>query len=277
MRHGEQRAVKILQRALQHLAAVHVQMVGRLVQQQQVVVAQHQLGQRHAPLFAAGQGLDGLIYIVAGKQEKRQHAADAIHFQARKFIPDLVQNVLFRVEPRLMLLIVAHIHIRTEYHRAAVRLKPARDDVQQRGFAHAVRPDDRHAVAQPQLKAEVLKQLASFKALGNVLHAEHLFAGAPPRLEAHAQLLLALRPFQAFHLFKPLLAALRRLDGLFAVKHAIALDDGLLPRNLRLLQVVFLDLALDVRLTLYGKNVVIALVLHDVPHGDLSHAVAHGV
>ena len=90
MADGEDRAVEVLQRALQHLAAVHVQVVGGLVHQQEVVVAQHQLRQRNPALLAAGQRADGLEHVVAGEQEQRKHPAHPVDLQPGEVVPDLV-------------------------------------------------------------------------------------------------------------------------------------------------------------------------------------------
>ena len=79
------------------------------------------------------------------------------------------------------------------------------------------------------------------------MHLKHVVARAAARLEGKAHVLLIVhRSFQFFHLFQPLFPAFRRADGLFAVVHAVALDDGLLTGDLRLLQLVFAYLPLDV-------------------------------
>ena len=61
MRDGHHGAAKALQKLLQPLHALGVQVVGRLVQQQHVGLAQEQLAQRHAALFAAGEVFDHRI------------------------------------------------------------------------------------------------------------------------------------------------------------------------------------------------------------------------
>ena len=277
VRDGEDGAVEILQSTLQHFAAVHVQMVGRLVEKEEVVALEHQFAQRNAALFAAGEHGDLLVNVVAGEEEQRQHRAHAVEVEAGEGVPQFVQDVLFRVEPGLVLLVVAQIDVGAELHLARVGLQFAGDDVEQRGLAHAVGADDGHAVAGAQVEVEVFKQPAPLEALGKAMHLEHVVARAAARLEGKAHVLLVHRPFQPFHLFQPLFPALRRADGLFAVVHAIALDDGLLAGDLRLLQLVFAYLPLDVCLPLDGELIVVALVLHKAAHGDLRHAIADAV
>ena len=58
VRHQHDAAGIVLEVALQPGHRLRVQMVGRLVQQQDVGLGQQQLGQRHAPLLAAGELLD---------------------------------------------------------------------------------------------------------------------------------------------------------------------------------------------------------------------------
>ena len=69
MADGENRAGKIFERVLKHLAAVHIEMVCRLVQQKNVVLAQHQLRQRDTPLLAAGKRGNGHEHIITREEE----------------------------------------------------------------------------------------------------------------------------------------------------------------------------------------------------------------
>ena len=67
MRDEDQRAPEFFQRRVQRLDAFHVEVVGRLVHQQHIGLFQRQLAEHHALLLAAGQHVDGLQRIVAGK------------------------------------------------------------------------------------------------------------------------------------------------------------------------------------------------------------------
>ena len=90
VRDGEDGAVEILQSAFQHFAAVHVQMVGRLVEKEEVVALEHQFAQRHAALLAAGEHGDLLVDVVAGKEEQRQYRAHAVEVETGKGVPQFV-------------------------------------------------------------------------------------------------------------------------------------------------------------------------------------------
>ena len=124
------------------------------------------------------------------------------------------------------------------------------------------------------MQIEMLKQSAPLEALGELLCNQHVVAGAAARLEGEAHLLFADRLFEPLHLFEPLFAAFRRFDRFFAIVHAIAGDDRLLAHDFRLLELVFLQLALEIRLAQARKAIVIALVLRQPPHRKLRHAVA---
>ena len=86
-------------------------MVRRLVQQKKIVLPQHQLCQRYASLFAAGERRDRLKYVVAGQQKQREHAAHAIDLQTRKIVPQLVEDVLLRMQTGLLLIVIADVHV----------------------------------------------------------------------------------------------------------------------------------------------------------------------
>ena len=58
-------AGKIEQGFFQRAQGFHVQVVGRLVEQQHVAAAAQQLGQVHAVAFAAGQVADSLLLVRA--------------------------------------------------------------------------------------------------------------------------------------------------------------------------------------------------------------------
>ena len=178
---------------------------------------------------------------------------------------------------RLVLFIIAQIDVRAVIHRAAIGRDLPRDDVQQRGFADAVRPDDRHAVARAQVQIEIREQRAPIEALLQIVHHQHIIAGAPPRFEGKPHLLFGYGFFNALQLFQLLFAALRRLDGFFTVVHAVALDDRFLTGDFRLLQFVFLHLPFDVRAALYDELIIIALVLYQMAHRNFRHAIAHGI
>ena len=69
------RAGEGVQGVLQHVAGLDVQVVGRLVEAEQVGRVGHQLGQRQPGLLAAREDLDLLLDCVAGEEEGAQQPA----------------------------------------------------------------------------------------------------------------------------------------------------------------------------------------------------------
>ena len=77
MADDQHRALVLLQRLLQPLGGLKVEVVRRLVQQQQIGLGQQQPRQAQAGLFAAGEHPRGLILAALGEAQTRQHALDA--------------------------------------------------------------------------------------------------------------------------------------------------------------------------------------------------------
>ena len=107
----------------------------------------------------------------------------------------------------------------------------------------------------------MLEQRAPLESLRKLFCDQYVVARASARFECESNLLFAYRLFEPFHLFEALFAAFRRLDRFFAIVHSIAGDNRLLAHDFRLLELVFLQLALEIRFAQAGKAVVIALVL----------------
>ena len=275
MRYEQQRAGEVLERLLQHLAAVHVQMVGGLVEYEEVVAPEHELGQRQPPPLAARERAHRLKHLVAGKQEQRQRAAHLVGLHVGVVVPYLVYHLLVQVQVFLMLVVIAQVQIRTVAHVAAVGRKLLHYHLEQRGLAHAVGAYQRHALARAYVHVHMLKQPAPVEGLAQLLGNQHVVAGAAARGEAEVHGLLLGGPVHQLHALQRLFAAGGGAQALFAVVHAVARDYRLLPGYLGLLQLVLLLLALAVGGALAGKLGIVAGVLLEVMPAQLGHAVAH--
>ena len=139
-------AGEIPQSVFQHFAAVHIQMVGGLVQKQKVVLLEHQLGKRYPAPFAAGELFDLLENLVAGEEEQAQRTADAGLLQLGESVPYLVQNGM------LMLVIIADVDIGAETDAAMIGVDLVGQDAKKGTLAYAVGADERHPVAGAQLE-----------------------------------------------------------------------------------------------------------------------------
>jgi hypothetical protein len=78
VRDHDHRALIVLQSQRQRVAHVEIEMIGRLVQQQQIRSLPDQQSQRQPRFFAAGKGRDGLQRPVAGKAEAAEKIAQRL-------------------------------------------------------------------------------------------------------------------------------------------------------------------------------------------------------
>ena len=241
-------------------------MVGGLVQQEQVVLAQHQLRQRHAPPLAAGEASNGIEHVVARKEEQAQRAAHLALLHRGEAVPDLVQHGVGGVEVLLMLVVIPDVNIDAVLHAAPVGRELMGQNFEQRALAHAVGADQGHTIARAQLEAHVFKDGLAVIGLAQPLDLQRLLAAAAARLKAEAHMPLLDGLFQPFQLVQALLAAFGGLDALFPVEAAVALDDGLFPLDFLLLQVVGLHAVFKVRGALAHVLGVVA--------GEFDHAAA---
>src|SRR5579883_660476 len=113
VRDQQQRACEALQHLLQHLLRGDIQVIGRLVQQQQVGVLDGQDGQGQAPALAAAEHAHLLEDILAAEQVERQVVARLVqgHIAVAQ---QLVEDRLLRVEPLVRLREVADLQPRAE-------------------------------------------------------------------------------------------------------------------------------------------------------------------
>ena len=82
-------------------------MVGRLIQQQEVIAAQHQLQQRHTRTLTAGTHGQRPIHLFSLKQERRQRIAHAGLRHLGKGVPHLADHRFRQVQLGLHLVKVA--------------------------------------------------------------------------------------------------------------------------------------------------------------------------
>ena len=152
MRHQQQRALPLAPAGFQMFGQPvdrdHVQMIGRLVQRQDVPVLEQQAGQIGAAALAAGQRADARVQTDAAEQRLHDLA------RARLRRPLVVLASLQRgladggvVVERVTLVEHAEAQSPALGHAARIGLLRAVEQVQQRGFAVAVAADDADAVA----------------------------------------------------------------------------------------------------------------------------------
>ena len=150
MRHQHQRACVLQQALFENLERCNIQIVRRLIEQQQIRRLQHQLCDQYPGALAATQPLDRLVQLLARKQKFRRIAGNVHH------APLVDHRVRIRSQrpPQrhalFQLACLAEVHNpqrRRLLDRPRSRVKLARQQSQQRRLAASIRPDQPHAHA----------------------------------------------------------------------------------------------------------------------------------
>src|SRR5262249_46338136 len=152
-------AGEVEQRILERTQRVDVEIVRRLVEEQDVAAASQQLREADAVALAARELADRLLLVASAK-------AGPAHVLTRVglLLPELdvvvaaaalLPEVLLRVEPAARLVDVGELHRIADPQRAGVGLLLARDHAEERGLASAVRADHTDDPGRRQREVEV--------------------------------------------------------------------------------------------------------------------------
>src|SRR5512139_597503 len=147
---------------LERTQRLDVEVVGGLVQQDDVAAFLEHLREVHAVALTAGEIADRLLLLRAAEVEAadvsargRLVVADLDHVEAvREFLPD----GLLVVERLPRLVDVRELHRRSDAQFTAVGLLLARDDAEERRLAGAVGADDADDATLRQVEVEVVEQ-----------------------------------------------------------------------------------------------------------------------
>ena len=273
----EQIPLVFLHRLLDPLPALNVQVVGGLVQHQQIDLFVHQHTQAQTALLAAGQGGYRLEHILAPEFERRQPVPRRLG-SAVLGVDQGVHQAALRVVKVDVLRQVSNLYSRPHPDLTAVWRLLAQDHFQQRGLAAAVVSDQGDALAAGHFQPQAGKEGAPAEALGEALDGQHLVPAELPLSEADLHLPLLFGAVGDPH---PLDALLHGFDPLKGLVHSGIgphphLLCGLLQLlDLGLLLLVLLQLLLIAALLLHGVEAVTALVKFRPALLDLDDAVHH--
>ena len=137
MRDEQQRAVERLHRLFDPLAAGKVEVVGRLVQNEEIQGVVHQLAQAQAAFFAAGQHIDRFHLRFARELERAQPVARDLHGHVL-VIDQRVDQVAVRVGEMHLLRQIGRLQAHALADRTLVRRFLPQQDPEQGGLARAV-------------------------------------------------------------------------------------------------------------------------------------------
>ncbi|MNX87325.1 hypothetical protein D3C86_1192500 [compost metagenome] len=254
-----------------------VQVVGRLVQDQDVAADPEQLGQLHPVLLAARHALDGGVGLLVGEEEALEVAAhrdlSVLDGDPLGVAGDLLDHGLLGIEQVAPLVGVNEAGVDPHLDGAGVGLVLPQDHAHEGRLAHPVRPDDPEAHAGRELQVQVRDEGAIAEAFGDALELDDLVA--EPLAHGDEQVELAVRVGR--RLVDQLLEAVDAGLLFGAAGLGLLADPLQLAPDRHLADVLGLGLglfALGLEQQVLG---VVAHVLGELPEVQLDHAVGHVV
>src|SRR5215510_13741941 len=173
------------QEAREPVDRLHIEMVGRLVEQQQIVVAQQQGGQRDPPGFATRQSLCRSGEIDAG-QQRGDRGPGARVAGPHVFGPAAGHQVAHGAGQPVLLGEVADPQVAGAGHPPAVRLLRPRQESQQRAVAGPVAPDHAHALTRRHPGRHAVQAQPLPVSLDDLLEADQVHACSVASAVTHA-------------------------------------------------------------------------------------------
>src|SRR5690606_10336271 len=186
----QQGAVVGEQCIFESLDRFHVQMVGRLVEDQEVGVGQHHHRECYARALAAGESVCNALNFVSGKTEPGQVRLHLSPVPERPQVLDHIMDGAAHWYLGEVLPVIRGLNSAAEPCDAALRRAIAKQRSEQRGLARTVRPHEYHMLAPMYRGGEVLQERAAADCHVESLGHEHLVATAITRLEAQRHYVL---------------------------------------------------------------------------------------
>ena len=225
-----------IQGVLKNLLGHKVQVVGRLVQNQEIGLGEHEFGKRNPSFLAAGQIRDLFKNRIPGKQERGEQVADLRVGHIRMCVADFLKDGIFVIQDMVLLIVVAHVDVGAEAQISVIRLHQLIQNTKNRGFACPVVTDQCHMFTAADVEGDAGEEEPVIEAFGKILDVQNIPAAADTGCE-HQMHIVPERDGAVYllHLIQHFLAALGALDGLLPVELAELGDDLLLMFALRLI------------------------------------------
>ena len=163
MRDGDERARVVDEGLFEGGFGIHVQVVGRLVHQQEVVLLEQEFEQGHTRPLATGELGELGRNLLVGKLEATQRCTDVTVLEIRAEFCDLLHRIEVEIKRRMVLVEVANFTPGCQVHLPAGQPLIAVDEFQERRLSLAVAADDADAVALANLEGLVVEDFP-FKA-----------------------------------------------------------------------------------------------------------------
>ena len=138
----------------QNLSGDDVQVVGRLIEDEQICLGEHELGKGYTALFSAGELADQLEDVVAGEEEGGQKVPHLGVGHGRIGVGNLFKDRVAIVEDVVLLVIVSDVDIGAQADMALVLPQKTVQDLQDGGLARSVVADQGDMFAAADVEAE---------------------------------------------------------------------------------------------------------------------------
>ena len=211
VRDEQQGALKFFQRLFQRLACKQVEVVGRLVQHEEVCLFRFQKDERKLGALAARKALHLFVDVLVAELCACKQGARLRLAEPRMLVPQRAEHRLFGVEVGVFLVVVPDL---VEPSPAHGGVSAAHEFADEGGFPRAVFAHDGDLFAPTYLKFRVGKQLFSACGKGKPAHGEGAFLALLRRFktkDGRARGRQGL--FEKFHRFQFFHARLRALCG----------------------------------------------------------------
>ena len=229
-------AVVGIEGVFQDLAGDDVQMVGRLIEDKEISLRKHELGQGYPAPFAAREFSDQFEHIVSCKEEGGKEIADLGVGHGGEGIGDLFKDRIAVVEDLLLLIIITDMDIGTQADVAGVLPQDPVQDLENGCLAGAVIPDQGYMLSPADMEPQSGKQLMAAEGFTEPLHSQDFTAAADAGSELQMHVIAQNeRLFDDFHFVEHLFPAFGAFDGFFAVKLTELRDDLFLMADLGLI------------------------------------------
>ena len=256
----------------QNFAGNDIQMVGRLVEDQQVGFGQHELCQRDTAFFTAGEFAYKLEYIVPGKEKGSQQVSDLCIGHGRKGVGNLFKNGITVVQDVMFLVVVADVDVGTKSDMSCVLSKQTVQDLQDGGLAGSVIADQSDMFSAPYVETQPGKQSVPVKGLGQTVDSQDFASASDAGRQFEVHVVTQDKGlFHDLHFAEHFFAALRAFNGLFPVKLLEFGDDLFLMTDLGLVVEPGTLLLVPEGFLFFGINGVIACKECGVRVFDLDH------
>ncbi len=211
--YDDESPVEGLEGAFKDILGLDVHMVRRLVERQQIMAFQHQLGHTQTRPLAAAEHRNPLVYVLAPEKEGREDVSEPRADIPRRYAVESAEDRLFLVQHIFLILReIAHIHIMSEPGGSAYRLQLPHNHPHKRSLALAVAPDKGHLLPSLDLYVRIGEHQFSGIAYRQIFSLIDHIPGALCRRKLHAHR----APVRLVHLY-----ALHFLQSLDSGLHLI--------------------------------------------------------